>query len=58
MAQPTTYLRQVQKEGGLVLQQWFMAEGWEHETIVENSGYWEDVPVLPETDTPPLNFAA
>lgn len=58
MTKPTQYLRQVQKEDGLVLQQWFEADGWEHETIVKNGGYWQDVPVLPDTNGPPIDFVA
>lgn len=57
MAQPTSHLRFVQKDGTQVLQQWFQAEGWGREVTVRNGGYWEDVPVLPDTNAPPTDFA-
>lgn len=57
MAKPTTYLRQVQRDECLVLQQWFQAEGWEHDETVKNGGYWEDVPVAPDTADPPPDLA-
>lgn len=29
----------------LALQQWYMAEGWEHPDYVEAGGYWQDVEI-------------
>jgi hypothetical protein len=55
MAQPTLHFRQVWRNipdardcverRTLVTQQWFQAEGWEHESILAFKGYWEDLPV-------------
>lgn len=33
-----------------VLQQWWEAEGWEHEAYVKAGGEWQDVPL--ETEEP------
>lgn len=33
----------------LALQQWHKAEGWEHEDIVKDGGYWEDVEIYAST---------
>lgn len=39
----TPYMRLVTRDGVDVLQQWWAAEGWEHEAYVKNGGTWQDV---------------
>jgi len=58
MSLATTQLRHVWRDHSdgnatlrvLALQQWFEAEGWEHEDIVKQGGYWQDVPVVMRED--------
>jgi len=43
-------LRFVNRDGRLVLQQWYDCEGWEHRDYLKNGGEWRDVSTENEED--------